>query len=560
MSNINMEFNVKFDNEDYIITIQTTQDKLLITIEEEKNSVYWKKKLDAKTICDITSQMGSFKSFDVFTKMLLCALQNENENISLNFCSLNEIQQLSENKKTSSSSLNNSTSNRTFTSDPENSIKKYLMLVYTQFEKVVYPIQLEYLDKAPDAFLLQRTITRLKSKLNNNTITDNNNMYDTNIVNYSEYERIKNENKNLITKIKLLESNRQLGAVDNDDIYRNYTVLSEEYEQYKCKAESKIKMLLNSIDEIKEMQFRESKSNFNEKDKSKNKIADLQKKLDIASEIVVNERKQGQQFIDEKNKQIELLKKEIKVLKDNEKVLKVKITKLEKELELANRSSNYYKYNTTPKSCKTKSVHSNSYMSGFSTGSKKSSGSYVRKNLLPNNPYDKYKGLRGKNYKPFSFINNSNKKRNASNYSGSSVKSKTKSYHSNTSSKGSVGKGYNNYTSGYNKNRYGNKLYGNNNSNRKATPNKYGNSNNKPFSKPKVPAYSGKNTLSKNNTITSNNTQYVPKLNSNVITSKPIINNNNTGGVGVTVNNESNYTISDRLGKIQSLINRASKK
>ena len=43
MSNVNMEFNMKFDNDDYIITIQTTQDKLLITIEEEKNSVYWKK-------------------------------------------------------------------------------------------------------------------------------------------------------------------------------------------------------------------------------------------------------------------------------------------------------------------------------------------------------------------------------------------------------------------------------------------------------------------------------------------------------------------------------------
>ena len=269
MSNINMEFNTKFDNEDYIITIQTTQDKLLITIEEEKNSVYWKKELDAKTICDITSQMGSFKSFDVFTKMLLCALQNENDNISLNFCSLNEIQQLSENKKTS---LNNSSSNRTFSSDPENSIKKYLMLVYTQFEKVVYPIQLEYLDKTPDAFLLQRTITRLKSKLSNTNAEQCNNMYGTNIVNYAEYERIKNENKSLITKIKLLESNRQLGAVENDDIYRNYTALSEEYEQYKSKTESKIKMLLNSIDEIKEMQFRESKSNFNEKDKSKNSL------------------------------------------------------------------------------------------------------------------------------------------------------------------------------------------------------------------------------------------------------------------------------------------------
>ena len=39
-SNINMEFNVKFDNEDYIITLQSIlNDKLIIIIEDEINRI-----------------------------------------------------------------------------------------------------------------------------------------------------------------------------------------------------------------------------------------------------------------------------------------------------------------------------------------------------------------------------------------------------------------------------------------------------------------------------------------------------------------------------------------
>ena len=100
-------------------------------------------------------------------------------------------------------------------------------------------------------------------------------------INYNEYERLKKENMNLIARIKILESNRPLGAVDNDEIYKKYNELNNEYNEYKVQSDSKIKMLLKSIDDLKEAQFRESKSSFNETSKTKAKIADLEQKLDI---------------------------------------------------------------------------------------------------------------------------------------------------------------------------------------------------------------------------------------------------------------------------------------
>ena len=515
-----MEFNTKFDNDDYIITISSNSEVLSIVIEEEKESRYWKKDLDKKTISDITSQMGSYKSLEVFTKMLLAALKNDNENITLNFCSLNEIQQLSENKKGNSFSMS---------AEAENNIKKYLMLVYTQFEKVVYPIQLEYLDKTPDCNLLKRTINRLRNEVEKyktgsmSSLTPSTDY----AINYNEFEKIKKENQNLISKLKLLESQRPLGAVENDDIYKNYAELAEEFQQYKEKSENKIKMLLKSIDDLKETQFRESKLSYHEKDKNKSKIIDLEQKLQIASDTVTNERKQGKMYIDEKNKQIEALKKEIKTLKDNEKNLKVKISKLEKELESANRKSNYYRYgNSTPKSSKSYKTNSSghsSYASGFSS-SKKSSVSYVKKNLVPNNPYDKYKGLTGKNYKPFSFMKNK-----TSSYSlrgNSKPKSSTRSKGSLSIKSGSsVGskKSYNSKGS-------------------RGSKNSASKIKTKPFSKPKVSYNSGgigKKTAA---------TKPVKSINTAVTNSKV-----------QPLNKGESINISDRLGRLQNLINQASK-
>ena len=514
--NVNLEFNSKFDNEDYIITIQSNGKVLSISVEDEDRGVYWKKEYDEKAITDITSQMGSFKSLEVFTKMLICALSNENDTLTINFLSFNEIQKL----KNPTASFDFSNPN------DENNRKKYFILVYTQFEKVMYPLQLTYYDKTPDTSLLLRTIDRLKKeKKNFSSETHSTN----DIVNFNEYERLKKENLALIARIKILESNRPLGAVDNDDIYKRYNELNNEYNEYKMQSDSKIKMLLKSIDDLKETQFRESKSSFNETSKTKAKIADLEPKLQIASDIVSSERKKAQIFIDEKNKQIEVLKKEIKSLKDNEKQLKVKITKLEKDLELANRSSNYYRYgNTTPKSYKTSSVGSHSYMSGFSTGSKKSSTSFLKKNLIPSstsNPYNKYKGLRSKNYKPFSFMND--KKSHASS-------SYNKSYKSNSSykSKGSLS-------------HKSNSTYKSTNSkNSKKSSNKYSNVKSRVFSKPKV-NNSKVNVTKKTNTNIQKNTTNAAKVN---------FNTNNTNTISTTRNLYDSNNIKSRIEKIQELI------
>ncbi|MCQ2820673.1 MAG: hypothetical protein MJ252_25690 [archaeon] len=551
---INMEFNTKFDEEDYIITIQSNSiDKLIITIEEETNTVFWKKELDAQLIGEITTQMGSYKSLEVFTKMLLCALKNENENISLNFCSLNEIQMLSESKKSNKEEMN-------ISKGGEDNIKKYLMLVYTQFEKVVYPIQLEYLGKNPDSSLLYKTINRMKEKIKNLSLNQNNSLMgsknflnDNNYaVNYTEFERLKKENNNLINRIKILESYRPKGAVENDEIYKNYNILSEEYDNYKKLSDSKIKMLNKTIEELRDTQNRAVRIDASEKDKNKNKIRDLEDKLKSASETLNNERRQAQIFLEEKNKQIETLKKEVKQLKENEKANKAKVSRLEKDLERSQQASAYYRYGT-PKSNKSYRTGSNnsytaSYMSGFSE-SKRSNVSYIRKNLIPTTNKYTPSYTKFSHYKPLTF--NSKKKSNNS--------SKNKSYGSKSRSKS---KGPSSIKSGGSSSSKGKTSYVGNRSKYSFKPTKeihssgYGKISPKPFSKPKVKNMPAKGSLgkNKNNTTKISSVPSASKIPSTNITITRTTNNVNSS-TNSTFKKSDNMSVADRLGRLQELIN-----
>ena len=131
-----LEFSYTFegDKEEHIINLQIKPDLLIITIELESKGLYWYKELNSEEIRKITSQMGSYKSLKVFTDLLIKALCKKNNFLILHFYSLKKIQELSQ----YSVEIND-----------ESDIRRYLILDYTNFEKVLYPIPLNFLDNNP---------------------------------------------------------------------------------------------------------------------------------------------------------------------------------------------------------------------------------------------------------------------------------------------------------------------------------------------------------------------------------------------------------------------------
>ena len=538
-----LEFKTEFGKKDYYIYLQIKKDSIYIGIEfetENNEILYWKKNLENETIKETTSQMGSFKSLQAFSEMLIDGLSKNNTNsITIDFCSLNEIRELA--------------GNDNITNKSESNIKKYLVIMSTKQDKVVYPIQMDYLGTNGTIELVKFSLKRIKkSYFNNENIKKLQNSV---LIEKEKNERLKKENENLSTKIKLLNEGRQLGAVDNDDIYKNYTELQEKFETYKINMENKIKNLNKTIDEMKENQFRESQNNFHKNEIKKNKIQDLQQKINQNSEAFYQESKQYAKKIEENIREIESLKRDIKRYIENEKQLKVRIINLEKELEKEKRETNYYRYgNYTPKT-------SNSYKSRYSgssyhnsihrsTNSKKSSYSnssanYLKKNLIPSKyKYKVYKPAMSYNYKY------SSSKRKTTN----SISNKSrKSYGSNSS-----GKYKNNYVSPYRYNkqaspyRYAvnNKIRSNvNNTKKRNSPFRISNNSKNNYSKNTGSGYhvynSYKNEVKKNNYVSNNTKSSYKKGNDYEIKKQ---NTNDFKSIG------------DRLSKIQNLIHQANAK
>lgn len=442
---MNIEYNLTFNNVEYILYLSTNETNLSISLEQANETLYWSGVFDGRYLEEITNKAGSFKSFEVFVKMLMSGLANETESVLVDLLSYKDLEMMRNKKNNNSNSNNNLNESNSMNTDLSIINKKYLIISYqNEFEKVHYPLPLSFILQPEVSFTL-RTIERIKKlnqklQMSSNNINNNiNNSFSANsntIINYKELEEIKNENQNLKNKIKLLESQRKLGAVENDEFLRNYTGIKEEYESYKGQSEAKIKLLAKTVEDLKlkinynidSQAITEDTNQSSKNEKLLRTITDLENKLEKAEEIVIKERKTAQQYIEEKNREVEKIKKEIFFMKESEKKLKVKINQLEKDLEIANKRSNYAN-NTKTKSV-TKSVKSNySYKSSVKSSSSKSNYSKDSVNSKASNPYDKFKGLYNKNYQPFNFFN-----KNKSSIKSGSVK--TGSYAG--SSKGSV--------------------------------------------------------------------------------------------------------------------------
>ena len=560
-----LEFKINFSKKEYYIYMQTKQDSIYITIEtEEENEIfYWKKNLENETIKETTSQMGSIKTLKEFSQMLFDSLSKKNNSITIDFCSLNEIRELAGNENPNAKN--------------ENNIKKYLVLMSTKNERIVYPIQMDYLGSNANVDLLKNTIKRIKKNKNNseNIKKLNYNL----LIEKEKNEKLRKENEDLNTKIKLLNEGRQLGAVDNDDIYKNYSELQEKYETYKMNTDNKIKSLNKAIEELKETQFKESQTNFHKNEIKRNKIQDLQQKINQNSEAFYQESKQYAKIIEERNREIENLQKEIRKYIENEKQMKVKIANLEKDLEKEKRETNYYRYgNYTPKTSKSyKSNYSGSSKNNTLHNSKRSysnsNTSYLKKNLIPSKyKYRVYRPVMNK-YSNFGYKNR---------YGNSTINSKSKSY-KNTISRKSNGSGnsisskgkYNNrknYVSPYRYNKGASPYrYAVNNKIRKSTSKNNSNKNssskknNSPFraSKNNYNNNAGNNKFKSNNEVKKNN--FINSKGLNNIKNKYSNNNynniNNNNYIKKNNNKKENEykSIGERLSKIQNLINQANK-
>ena len=129
-------------------------DKLKRREKEKKEEMFYVKlnefEIEKKKEKETTSQMGSAKSLKSFSEMLIDGLSKKinTSTITIDFCSLNEIRELA--------------GNENIVNKSESNIKKYLVIMCTKPEKVVYPIQMDYLGTNGTIELLKFSIKRIK--------------------------------------------------------------------------------------------------------------------------------------------------------------------------------------------------------------------------------------------------------------------------------------------------------------------------------------------------------------------------------------------------------------
>lgn len=315
-----VEFNIPSTS--FFLYISSSHDNITFTIEDTDNENYWKSSLSSNDINSITSKVSSALSLKEFINIIN---QSQKEK-SIRFKSLYEISN----------------------DDSHSKQKEYLIITKGDNS---YPIKMNFFDK-PDAGMYKLTINRLK-RLNEN----------------NKYEKECNDLKN---KIKILESQRPKGAVENDNIIVKYNELKKEYEKLKSEHEIEEENKLNQRNEIDDIIKRIQKGN---------STATTNNNFFLTGGGSLYENNNESFSMNE----IDKLVNEIKILKENEKEYKDKINKLEKMLKSKNNnktiSSYRKKYDIKP--IKKPFIHSYTYKTTIQSKTIQSRPMLTNKKLLP---------------------------------------------------------------------------------------------------------------------------------------------------------------------------------
>lgn len=129
-----------FHGHEYALTVSVASDILAIECKENyRGGGVWTSKFTNRFIEEITQRTGNFKTFPVFTKMLLLALNGDSESVTLDLLNADDLERM----------RNAQQRPRTQQSTITSTDKRYLILTYqVEFDKVHYPLALTQLHSA----------------------------------------------------------------------------------------------------------------------------------------------------------------------------------------------------------------------------------------------------------------------------------------------------------------------------------------------------------------------------------------------------------------------------
>jgi coiled-coil domain-containing protein 61 len=153
-----------FHNVSYILSAHLYNSHLTIEAEQSATGQHWFNNFTIEHIELITRQTGNFKSFSVFSKMLLSALVQHSDSVFIDLLTYQDLEMLYNRKANNSASASNASSRPKSTKQLN---KRYLILTYVaEFDRVHYPLPLQF-DINPSQYTLQNTISRLVTELQN---------------------------------------------------------------------------------------------------------------------------------------------------------------------------------------------------------------------------------------------------------------------------------------------------------------------------------------------------------------------------------------------------------
>jgi len=331
---------------EYIVIINDYDSMLRIQIEENFTGHTWKGEFNSKYIEDITQKTGNFKKYNVFIKMLISALKQDNDSVCIDILTARDLELLKSRKGNCNTSILSSSSSNA--SQLRNEGKRYFILTFhTEFEKVHYPLPLVY-EENRDTRTMQRTIERLAKELEHlksSVFEPNTPKSAKSAVN--QPTELLEENEILKKKLATLESKRIAGAVEMDYLNKEMNERQCGYEK-NLKESNKEKQTLRSrltevekeVTGVKEELFK-TRSELGKYDIQNDytEIEELRSVLGDLSSTLMIERKEGKKEVESNKKILDDIMKDIKSYTENGKKLKVKMRQLETKLELATRRS-----------------------------------------------------------------------------------------------------------------------------------------------------------------------------------------------------------------------------